>query len=290
MRIAILILAHKNLEQLEKLVQRLTANFDVYLHLDGKWNIADDYFSGYKNVYTIKRFKINWGSYNQILATYELFKTAFLKDYDFYLIISGQDLPIKSNKQILEFLEKNKNHSFVNNDKLPTRHWLNEGVDNGGFDRIEYYWPDSYGISNFGDRMRRKAIYKLQNWQRKLKLKRSLYPIEYHGGWNWVNLNKDAVSYLVHFIEQNPSFLKKFDFTHCADEIWLQTVIMNSGLSIKNDYLRYVDWRGGGWSPKVLTVDDVPEILHSNCLFARKFDDKVDEAVITHIYDVTKNE
>ncbi|PIQ21587.1 MAG: hypothetical protein COW65_08230, partial [Cytophagales bacterium CG18_big_fil_WC_8_21_14_2_50_42_9] len=85
-------------------------------------------------------------------------------------------------------------------------------------------------------------------------------------------------------------FLKKFDFTHCADEIWLQTVIMNSGLSIKNDYLRYVDWRGGGWSPKVLTVDDVPEILHSNCLFARKFDDKVDEAVITHIYDVTKNE
>ncbi len=44
MRIAICMLAHKNLLQLDKLLKRLTEDFDVYLHLDEKWDVKIGHF------------------------------------------------------------------------------------------------------------------------------------------------------------------------------------------------------------------------------------------------------
>jgi hypothetical protein len=47
-----------------------------------------------------------------------------------------------------------------------------------------------------------------------------------------------------------------------------------------NDDLRYVDWSEGGPSPRVLTSYDLERMVRSSALFARKFDPRVDAAVI----------
>ena len=43
MKIAILILAHKNINQLLRLAQRLQGkDIDLYIHLDKKWNVSTE--------------------------------------------------------------------------------------------------------------------------------------------------------------------------------------------------------------------------------------------------------
>ena len=52
--------------------------------------------------------------------------------------------------------------------------------------------------------------------------------------------------------------------------------------------MRYVDWSGGGASPRVLTSADYDMLMQSGMLFARKFDDSLDASVIKRISDSVK--
>ncbi|HLY70044.1 MAG TPA: beta-1,6-N-acetylglucosaminyltransferase, partial [Puia sp.] len=64
MRIAYLIMAHKNPTQIEKLIHKLRhPQFDVYIHLDKKTDIGDyEYLSNIRGVYFItNRTKVTWG-------------------------------------------------------------------------------------------------------------------------------------------------------------------------------------------------------------------------------------
>ena len=47
--------------------------------------------------------------------------------------------------------------------------------------------------------------------------------------------------------------------------------------------MRYVDWSGGGRSPRVLTGADYGALKQSGMLFARKFDEAVDGEIIRRI-------
>jgi hypothetical protein len=284
MRIAVLILAHKNVWQLEKLVARLSPEFDVYIHADEKWDLDTDLFKKYDNVFFVKRFSVNWGSYIQILATLELFKTSSLKDYDYYLLISGLDLPIKSNAFIKEFIRNNLGKSYINSEALPKKEWAGQ---NGGFDRLHYYFGIDFKNDLLGI-LRRKALSFTQRIQLKYGIRRKLYPVKYYGGWNWVNLDRLAMQYLLKFLKQKPGFLRSFKYTYCADEIWLQSVLLNSPLSIINNNMRYTSWEEHASHPKTLVSSDIEDLKDSADLFARKFDAEVDKDVINMVYRMTE--
>lgn len=284
MRAAILILAHKNVWQLEKLVERLSQDFDIYIHADAKWDLNTALFKDYKNVFFVKRHSVNWGSYIQILATIELFKASFANDYDYYLLISGHDLPIKSNAFIKEFITANKDMSFVNSELMPKKEWAGQG---GGYDRLHYYFGIDFR-NNLPGVLKRKALSFTQRIQLKYGLKRKLYPIKYYGGWNWVNLNRAAMQYLIQFLAENPAFQRSFKYTYCADEIWLQTILMNSSLQIVNDNLRYTAWEEHASHPKTLLSTDLDALKLSEGIFARKFDAETDKDIINTVYTMTE--
>lgn len=283
MKYAILILAHKNIVQLSRLVERLNKDFDVYIHADQKWDIDISIFKNYKNVFFVKRHSVNWGSYIQIKATIELFKAASNKGYTFYMLISGHDLPLKSNHSIIEFIKSNINTSFVNSEIFPKKEWKDH---NGGYERIEYYFGVDFK-SNFIGKVKRKFISMIYRFQKKFNRKRKLFPIQYYGGWNWVNLNAEAMNYVIAFLKNNPGYIKTFKYTYCADEIWLQTILLNSPLTIINDNKRYTDWEIGAYHPKLLQMKDWTKIQNSDDLFARKFDENVDNEIIDKIYSST---
>ena len=118
MKIAILVLIHEYNEHHEKLINNLSKDFDVFLHIDKRSKIRLDNLKSEK-VFIFKKYKVYWGSYNQILATLFLFKTSNKNNYDRYIFISGSDIPIKSNSEIKVFFENNKNEYFSFS-QLPT--------------------------------------------------------------------------------------------------------------------------------------------------------------------------
>jgi hypothetical protein len=270
---------------LKLLVSRLTQDFDVYIHADAKWDLKVSNFDNFKNVKFVNRFNVNWGSYNQILATIELFKQANAKHYDYYILISGQDLPIKSNVYIKEAILSNPKCSYVNGELLPRSGWEDQ---EGGFKRVHYYWGADFRKNIFGI-LSSKFLGVIRFLQYKYNFKRSLYPIPYYGGWNWVNLSQEAMQYVIHFLDENPDYIRTFKYSLTADELWLQTILFNSSLPVINDNLRFTDWPKYTPHPKILLTEDFQPIYSSKDWFGRKFDVNVDKEIVLKIYNITRN-
>ena len=283
MKIAILILAHKNAEQLTRLARHLEKDFDVFIHIDKKSPII---IRGSEKIKIFKKYNIYWGSYNQILATLFLFKTALAGKYDHYILISGQDLPIKSNEYVINFFKSNRNMEYLEFNELPVRFW-----PNGGIDRLENFWINSYkGVTGI-----KKHVFifldKISIMSQKyVPLKRKLN-YKFFGGTNWMDLTHTCVQQIISYIEEDKKYLKRFKYTRCADEIFFQTIIVNSNLEtlLSNRLLRYIDWSAGSSSPKTLKTEDFDAIMSSDALFARKFDETVDCTIIDKIYNNLTN-
>jgi hypothetical protein len=193
-------------------------------------------------------------------------------------------MPIKSNDEILSFFEKNSEVSFIDFEALPKAGWRNQG---GGFDRIQYYWGNNYK-PDLVSQTKKKALATVRMIQKKFNWRRKLSGAQYYGGWNWLNINAEAMNYLMDFVKTNPNYLKSFQYTHCADEIWVQTILANSDCAMVNDNLRFVSWADPtDEHPKILTMDDLNAIMQAKALFARKFDTGVDCHVIKEIYSLT---
>lgn len=285
MKIAILILLHEYSEQQKKLVDYLSTYFDVYIHIDKKTAISVDSFFG-NNIFVFKKYKVYWGSYNQILATLFLFKEANKKQYDRYVLISGADIPLKTGKEINNFFMNDSKEYFASFD-LPT-YW---------YDRIDFYYPNilSFDRATPLEKLNKKIFDKINNYiipfVKKNKPHRSRMNIRFYAGANWMNLTNNCVNQIIVFIKNNKNFLKWFKFTRCADEIFFQTIIHNyiNNVEIVNDCLRYIEWEGGSDHPKILKLEDYDKIKNSRCLFARKFDYTVDNFVIDKLYNDIRN-
>lgn len=112
MKLAILLLCHKNSNQINLLLKALEhPAIDFFIHVDKKSTIKNDILHR-KDVYILDddmSVDVRWGEISQLQATLNLFKAAFsMKYYDNYWLCSGQDFPIVSNDVIVEFFEKHK--------------------------------------------------------------------------------------------------------------------------------------------------------------------------------------
>lgn len=276
--IAVLILAHKNEEQIDKLINHLASDFDVYMHIDKKSNV---FISSKQNIHVYKEYKTYWGSVNLVKATLLLLNEAFRNDYDRYVLISGQDLPIKSNKEIKDYFENNTNN-YIETFKMPYKF--------GNFDssmaRVTKYWP----VQNFrwkdGKNFIHKIIYKIKKKLLNIPVNFKMRKLDYnfYGGSQWFNLTNWCVKKMLSYIENNPKYLKRFRFTQFSDEIFFQTLVNILNIKIDNTSLRYVDWEKGPDRPRTLRIDDYQSVMNSNSLFARKFDPDIDNTVIDLIY------
>jgi hypothetical protein len=271
-----MLLVHNNENQVNKLVRHLSNDFDVYVHIDKRCSIN---IIKSENIFIYKRYKTYWGSFNQIVATLYLLKKAFLKGYDRYILISGQDLPIKSNEEIKIFFKSN-NFEYLNIDKIPN----SDGWPN--MDRLTAYNLDSKypGIVDKSKhdiifRIKRKAFHILN----KIKKRRLNY--DFYGGDNWTNYTHNCVEKIFEYLENDKKYVKRYKWTNCADEIFYQTILNKlDGIMIEKNSLRYIDWKSGPEHPKILRVEDYEKIMNSDNIFARKFDTTVDNQIIEMIY------
>ncbi|MGZ2368711.1 beta-1,6-N-acetylglucosaminyltransferase [Ancylomarina sp. YFZ004] len=276
MKQAILITAYKNFEQLKELINEFDENFNIYIHVDKKSRLTKKAIREITNISNVKyftqKYKVNWGGLNHLKAYLKLSEKALLHNENVYFhLITGQDYPLKSNEYIKNMLFNNqdKKLNYMGFFKMPAKCWRN-----GGMDRLEYY--NLYDLFNAKSSFESKWIGRTRRIQKGLGFKRSVnFCKQLYGGSTYWTIHRDTLQFVIHFTKQNPSFLKRFKFTFCAEEIYFQTIIMNSEHADKvvNDDLRYVDWETGrGGYPAFLDENDYESIIKSNKLFVRKID------------------
>jgi hypothetical protein len=281
-KIAIMMTVHKNEEQVNRLINHLSKEFDIFVHIDKRSSLK---IRETDNVFVYKKYKVYWGSFNQIMATLFLSKKAFEKGYDRYILISGQDLPIKTNEEILDFFNNNEKE-YISGQKLP----IASLSENGGLDRMTRYWVNHRGRGKFLiNRLYDKCECRLFN----ILSRKRPRPIDYefHKGTNWTNFTHKCVGKTIEYLYKNPQYIKRFKWTHCADEIFYHTIInLLEGLEVENENLRYVNWTDGPEYPKTLRIEDYEKIMRDNKkLFARKFDANIDQEIIEMIYKEIEN-
>jgi hypothetical protein len=230
-----MMLVHENENQVNRLIKHLSKDFDVYIHIDKRSSLK---IYPQENIFVYKKYKTYWGSFNQIMATLYLLKKAHHKKYDRYILISGQDLPIKTNAEIKDFFDNNENE-YVNSSKIPRE----DGWP--GMERLTHYHPNR----NHRDNGKYDILYRIQ---RKIFSKISGYfprklEYDFYGGVNWTNYTQNCVDKIFEYLENDKKYIERYRWTSCADEIFYQTILHQlKGLNIDDNCLRYVMWGGGG--------------------------------------------
>jgi hypothetical protein len=279
LKIAVMMLVHKNENQVNRLVKHLSKDFDVFVHIDKNCSLKIQTISN--NVFVYKKYKTYWGSFNQIMATLYLLQEAHSKGYDRYILISGQDLPIKPNKKINEFFENN-NSEYIDISIIPR----NDGWPD--MERLTQYHQDNKYRGNDAKyklffRIQRKIFSEINKY-----IKRKL-EYDFCGGSNWTNYTWNCVDKILKYLQTDKKYIKRYKWTNCADEIFYQTIIHQiEGLIIEDNSLRYIDWENGPEYPRTLRIKDYEKIMNSDDLFARKFDETVDNEIINKIYGIIR--
>lgn len=298
MRFAYLIMAHTRFNQVTKLLELLDdEENDIYIHIDQKVSDAVRIFKEMllpkvkkSKVFFVNQHNIMWGGESQIETELELLKAAIKRKYDYYHLLSGMDLPIKTQKEIQEFFENNKGKEFI--------HF---GANEDAKKRCQYYWFYQEKLGNMANANKSKKLFNklrlLSIFGQKLigidRVKKySVYKTIAVGS-QWFSITDSLARYVV---SKEQEILKCYKNTYCCDEVFLQTLVLNSSFKSSlysnavDDYhanMRNIDWKRG--RPYTWKNTDFNDLMASDYLFARKFDEQVDNQIVDRIYMRLKN-
>ena len=279
---AYLIMAHTQPELLKKLLKMLdNERNDIYLHIDSK---AKDYpldevaavLQKSKCIFT-ERTDVKWGSYSQIHCEMVLLKEAVKTEHAYYHLLSGMDLPIKSQEQIFAFFEKYNGLEFVDEDGAT--------ISEAALSRVKYthkFYGKAGSVKDILGALSVKGQ-KLLGVDKTQKYGNIIF----QKGRNWFSITHGLAKLVV---EKEDWIQEVFGQSVCGDELFLQTVARNSEYAEKicnpNTMpevpdTRYIDWkRGSNNNPYVFREDDFEELKNALGLFARKFDLNVDKKIV----------
>ena len=192
MKHAILIMAHKNVEHLFRIIEYFEQECDIFLHIDQKLNIVPNDLQQlirYKQVKVISQaYNVNWGGTSILDCEIFLLRTALAQsDADYFHLISGQDYPLRPLSRFLEFFEQHAGKEFIQYIHLPHPKW-----ENNTFRRLQYFYPYDYAQ---GKGNPRRWVMEQVRLQHAKGLKRPI-PDEFehlYGSSQWFSITRKAV-------------------------------------------------------------------------------------------------
>ena len=116
---AFLMMVHKSPELFSRIVHILAApNHYFFVHIDKKTKDYEQYKEAVKDVTNViftERISVFHGGVSQIYCELLLYKAALsaMPRMDYFHLISGQDYPLRTNKQFDDFFELNNEKSFA---------------------------------------------------------------------------------------------------------------------------------------------------------------------------------
>ncbi len=272
--IAYLLLVHRFPNQFKRLFKAIYHLENHYVvHIDKRsgpilQEQIKEFLSHFPNTTLLKSENAFWGGYSLVDAELrginKLLKMS--NKWKFFINLSGQDFPLKSQEYIRDYLSAHPGKEFIKvldqkKDRPDTLH------------RIHHYVYENANEVVSEPIIERKFIPNITPYI----------------GNQWMILSREFCEFVTHSPE-----IKKFkDFyrnTLIADEGFFQTVMMNTSFKpqLVNDDLRAIDWIPMGTvklRPRDFTANDADFLLASPDLFARKFDSEVDRQILGILED-----
>lgn len=287
MRIAYIILCHKNSNQINMMIEQLNdKNCDMYIHIDKKNYVIVNDIIKHDNMKIIdydSSIDVSWGGVSMIEATLRLLSEVKKSDvkYDYVCLLSGQDLMINTKKEFYKKLKSRKNFIEIIDEKnirynrykklyeVPYPQWITK-------DKLLYKIVKRLYMIITGGFEHSFSIFK-----RKLPIDGKLY-----FGSQWWCLTYECCEYMLDYVGSNSDYLNYFKKTIIPDECFFQTLFMNSPYSDNYESnLTYVNWKNNRRSPEIFTMDDMDLLCECNkkYIFARKFDCNVQKRIFETI-------
>jgi hypothetical protein len=225
------------------------------------------FLQAYPNSAILEGKRALWGGYSLVDA--ELRGMARLLEmganWEFFINLSGQDYPLKSQEDITSFLRRNRGKEFIK--VLDQRKVRPETMQ-----RIGRY------VFEFEKRIVRTPF-----------PRSFMSGVSPYIGNQWMIVSRRFCEFVCHDpkAQRYKAFYRN---SFIADEGFFQTVMMNTAAhgEIVSDDMRMIDWVPDGdikLRPRTFTAEDATELLASPCLFARKFDAMVDDEILDLIDD-----
>lgn len=106
---AILIMAHRDMEQIIELTEILRKKFEVYIHFDTKMNVSSEEKANLQQIgaHIYQQVNVNWGGWGIAEAAHILMREAMKNPEITYVhVISGQCYPAENVEKIYDFYVK----------------------------------------------------------------------------------------------------------------------------------------------------------------------------------------
>ena len=272
MKHAYLILAHNEPTLLALLVDRLDdVRNDIYIHFDRKLTELPQLKTQHAGLFILRdRVDVRWADVSMIEAEYKLFHAVISSGqvYAYHHLLSGVDLPLKSQDYIHHFFAQHEGKEFIG-----LHPWaLTRRADQG----LHYYHPFARSFRGHGGSFwcKRGLRYLIVKAQVLLRLRRNK-SVPFRKGGQWVSITHELIRYL---LEQEQRAYEIFRATFGSDEYFIPTLIAGTPFLDRlfdpsdeaRGAMRYIGWRG---EDKLIdfSAKDFPVLQETEYLFARKF-------------------
>jgi hypothetical protein len=271
MPVAFVVLAHKQPEQVRRLVTRLQPN-PVFVHVDAR--VGPDVFEPIRRledegyIRLLPRFRSGWASWGLVEATLAGFRAAGSTDSSHVVSITAQCYPLWPVSAIGDLFAAHPDTSWIHQARIPVSK-PRIGDADGGSGRIT-----KWHLTVRGRHLR-------------VPVRRQLPAgLIGHYGQMQCCLSAELARWVVDQLDRRPEVGRYFRRTQAPDELLIPTLAMSSPMAdqVSDDNLWYMNWKAGGAHPKTLTTSDFDDLARHareggdmcgpspvKC-FARKFD------------------
>ena len=287
-------MGHNNPWQFSTLIRLLDdARNDLFVHIDKKSkSFPMDIFENLtqaSRLVLLPRKECRWAEFSQVEVELDLLQEAAQTGtYDYYHLLSGHDLPLKTQDEIHAFFDAHEKEEFV-------------GYFGGGktyHDRYVNYRHPFLKCNQFrNSRLLKAADVAFTSLQEFLglnvQLERNTKNWHFADGWQWFSITDEFTRFI---LSQRTYIQSIFKDAKAPDEFLVSTLLYNSpfferlcsnrSAEVGRGSMRFIDWHRG--TPYVFRKEDFEELVASPCLFARKFDEKIDRQIIERLYQHLK--
>ncbi|MEN3974681.1 beta-1,6-N-acetylglucosaminyltransferase [Emcibacter sp. SYSU 3D8] len=299
MTLVYLIRAHRAPHQLARLVGALRGEgVRFFIHIDRKVDEAPfrRALAAPDVRFVANRVVANWGGYSLVRATLaglrEIFADPSGAAPDRICLLSGQDYPLISSEGIAAYFRRHADTEFISYARMPTPFWA--PIEMRRIERYNFYdWIPLVWPANKSRRITRHMTFRLRLFTKLVHvlLPKPAFPAGYipYGGSAWWCLTGQTARRLLELTDANPALARFYERTIHAEEMYFQTLLVNSGAdparirgewreNTLGSYLWFEIWKKS--SPRTLLETDLDALLASNRMFARKFDIDVDSRIL----------
>lgn len=296
MKLAILVVSHRNPAQVVRLVRTLREGpgAEVVVRHDQRHSRLDAAAVEQAGGRLLRDgLNVEWAGWSQLqmlLAALE--RVAAELEPDWLMVLSGQDYPLRPLALVEERLAIAGHDAYLGHPwQLDTRA-LPPPPAEEFFLRYAYFHLPAPGLPWF-PRTLRRVVY-LRERPRRLGIRRLRLPFRddlrcWVSG-DWPTLNRRALAAALRAAREERRLMRAYSRSVAPAESFFATALMSDpALKVSGDDRRYVRFQPGAPSPDVLTSPDLDVLEASGADFARKFDAEVDARILDRLDELRRS-